>query len=140
MSTRSNTFPYTNARREGRTQPGLIEDRAEVSSTREGWLGSILKPQPKGVVPNRSDLRRRGVRGPGRGPLALRARTTRTARPKCQHGTTLPYPWSTRTAFCRQCADEVTALLARQAAEAEARAAEQAAARGSRRRRTKTEA
>lgn len=126
MSKRSNTFPYTNAARSGRTKPGLVEFIAATDPRARGT-------QP---VPNRADLRRRGIRGAGRGPRALQARTTRTARPKCQHGTTLPYPWSTRTAFCRLCADEVTAILARQAAEAEARAAEAAAARGSRRRRS----
>lgn len=56
MSNRSNTVPYTNARRDGRTAPGMFEV-IEVGDPRH-WTSA-----PK-VVPNRADLRRRGVRGP----------------------------------------------------------------------------
>lgn len=124
MSKRSNTFPYTNAAREGRTQPGLIEDRATAPATSKGWLGSILKPKPAaGVVPNRADLRARGVRGGKRDLVtALRPRTARVARPRCQHGTPMPYPWSTPEVHCQKCAVETTNRLL-----TEQRAAEEAA-------------
>lgn len=120
-----NTVPYTNARREGRTYPGRVE-MIERGDPRH-W--SALPP----VVPNRADLRARGVRGRRQASSFRSAAGRRVARPVCQHGTRLPFPWSTRTVYCQVCADEVTALLARQAVEAQARAAEQAKARGSRR-------
>ena len=111
MSKRSNTFPYTNARREGRTTPGAVEV-IEAADPRH-WT------QTPRYVPNRADLRRRLQ--PKRNPMRS-AGGRRIARARCQHGTVLPYPWSTRTVHCRMCAAEVTALLAKQAAEAAARA------------------
>ena len=120
MSKRSNTFPYTNAAREGRTEPGK----------REFISGADTRAQTPRYVPNRADMRRRLQ--PKRNPMRS-ASGRKIARPRCQHGTPLPFPWSTRTVHCRVCAAEVTALLAKQAAEAAARADEARLKRGSRR-------
>ncbi len=79
----------------------------------------VGKPEPPRLVPNRAD-RRRWLQ-PAKHPRRSAA-GRRVARPRCQHGTPLPYPWSVTTAHCRVCAAEVTALLAKQAAEAAARA------------------
>ena len=56
MRKRSKTHPYTNARREGRTNPDLVEF-IERNDPRHWSQG----PQ---FVPNRADLRARGLRGP----------------------------------------------------------------------------
>jgi hypothetical protein len=116
MSTRSNTHPYTNANRAGRTQPGLIE--------------IIEKSDPRALgvryVPNRATLRAQGVRGATRVATVAQAkrgnissrlpglnpRTAKTVRLRCQHGTVLPYPWSVRAAYCGTCHAEVDALNA----------------------------
>jgi hypothetical protein len=66
MSKRSNTVPYTNARREGRTSPGLVEV-IERGDPRH-WSAV---PQ---VVPNRADLRARGLRGRRRFRFVTRCR------------------------------------------------------------------
>lgn len=71
MSKRSNTVPYTNAARAGRTKPGLIE--------------IIEKDDPRHfahrelIVPNRADRRARGHRlpiagGTRRNPVARSVR------------------------------------------------------------------
>ena len=49
----TNTVPYTNARRAGRTKPGLIEFRDHDPR--------LFMPF---YVENRADRRRRGLRGP----------------------------------------------------------------------------
>lgn len=75
MSKRSNTVPYTNANRAGRTQPGLIEI-IEKSDPRH-------YSRSEQVVPNRADLRRRGIRGGASRRLpGLHARCSKTFRPK----------------------------------------------------------
>lgn len=66
MSKRSNTVPYTNARREGRTNPDLVEF-IERDDPRHWSRG----PQ---YVPNRADLRARGIRGPQRRRYVARCR------------------------------------------------------------------
>lgn len=104
MSKRSNTHPYTNANRAGRTQPGLIE---------------LMRPddprlQGPNYAPNRATFRAKGVRGSASRRLpGLQARTTKVARRRCQHGTVLPYPWSLRVDYCSTCRAEVEALTTR---------------------------
>lgn len=53
-----NTVPYTNARRSGRTSPGLIEIIDQADPRHPG------NPEPR--QPNRGDRRRRAVRRPVR--------------------------------------------------------------------------
>lgn len=52
MPKTTNTVPYTNARREGRTNPGLIEIIAPTDP----------RAQRPALVPNRADRRARGER------------------------------------------------------------------------------
>lgn len=54
MARTTNTVPYTNARRAGRTNPDLVEFIEGADPRRRG---------PR-YVPNRADLRAQGVRGP----------------------------------------------------------------------------
>lgn len=66
MSQRTNTVPYTNARRAGRTDPDLVEFIEGDDPRRRG---------PR-YVPNRADLRAQGIRGPQRRRYAARCRRT----------------------------------------------------------------
>lgn len=59
-----NTVPYTNARREGRTSPGMVEMIAPDDSRRTG---------PR-YVPNRADRRRDGHRLPVTDTLPIQRR------------------------------------------------------------------
>lgn len=71
MSKRSNTVPYTNARREGRTNPDRVEFRDTPAEASVGpWVGAINALS----VPNRQDLRARGIRGPQRRRYVARCR------------------------------------------------------------------
>ena len=90
----------------------------------------VGKPAVPRLVPNRAD-RRRWLQ-PAKHPRRSAA-GRRVARPRCQHGTPLPFPWSVRTVYCQVCAAEATALLAKQAAEAAERAEDERRQRGSRR-------
>jgi len=75
MSKRSNTTPYTNANRAGRTVPDLVEV-IEKNDPRH-------YSRSEQVIPNRADLRRRGIRGGASRRLpGLHARMTKTFRPK----------------------------------------------------------
>ena len=94
------------------------------------------KPEAPRLVSNRAD-RRRWLQ-PAKNPRRSAA-GRRVARPRCQHGTPLPFPWSVPTVYCRVCAAEATALLAKQAAEA-AELAEQTAPRRRRIRAASTQA
>ena len=59
----TNTVPYTNARREGRTHPGLIEMRTEVQVPSSGPNGRYFVRLVDGVE-NRADRRARRQRLP----------------------------------------------------------------------------
>lgn len=96
----------------------------------------VVKPEAPRLVPNRAD-RRRWLQ-PAKNPRRSAA-GRRVARPRCQHGTPLPFPWSVPTVYCQVCAAEATALLAKQAAVA-AELAEETAPRRRRIRAADTQA
>lgn len=71
MARTTNTVPYTNARRAGRTNPDLVEFRELVQTPSIGpWAGAMRAL----LVPNRVDLRAQGIRGPQRRRYAARCR------------------------------------------------------------------
>ncbi len=136
MSKRSNTFPYTNAREAGRTNPGLVEVIEKTDPRHWSNAGKQLKAKP-----NRADRRAWARRWHQPSTVKRSAGGRTIARPKCPHGTPLPYPWSTPEPHCKACAIATTARLAKEKQQAELLAAvlavkEAAASKPVRRRRT----